>query len=63
MFAVDQYGKVFVEQNGEFKLLIDGLFNMLKNVSFSSDGKVLYVTTFGGGTYKIIISHYIENLS
>lgn len=53
MYAVDTYGKVFVEKNGKFELLLDGLFNMLKNVSFSRDGKVLYVTTFGGGVYRI----------
>jgi len=31
------------------------LFTMLKNISFSRDGKIMYVTTFGGGTYKIIL--------
>ena len=35
------------------KLLISGLFNMLKNISFSLDEEVMYVTTFGGGVYKI----------
>ena len=62
MFAIDTYGKVFVCKNGKFKLMISGLFNMLKNVSFSSNGKILYVTTFGGGTYKIDIKHYLDKI-
>ena len=53
MYATDTYGKVFeISENGK-KLLFEGLFNMLKNISFSLDGKTMYVTTFGGGTYKI----------
>jgi hypothetical protein len=53
LYATDTYGKVFVidEQGG--KVLVEGLFNMLKNISFSLDGKTMYVTCFGGGTYKI----------
>lgn len=53
MYATDTYGKVFVIDNGESKLLYSGLFNMLKNISFSLNGKIMYVTTFGGGVYKI----------
>ena len=29
---------------------------MLKNISFSLDGKIMYITAFGGGTYKIILN-------
>ena len=53
MYATDTYGKVFVCEKEGWKLLYEGLFNMLKNISFSSDGKIMYVTTFGGGTYRI----------
>ena len=53
MYATDTYGKVFVidEQGGQ--LLHDGLFPMLKNISFSLDGNTMYVTTFGAGVYRI----------
>ena len=54
LYATDSYGKVFVIDENDGKILIEGLFNMLKNLSFSSDGNIMYITTFGGGTYKII---------
>lgn len=55
LYATDTYGKIFViDEDGE-KLLYEGLFTMLKNISFSRDGKIMYVTTFGGGTYKILL--------
>ena len=53
MYATDTYGKVFVLENETWTLLYEGLFNMLKNLSFSLDGEIMYVTTFGGGTYRI----------
>lgn len=53
LYATDTYGKVFVIDETGGKLLYKGLFNMLKNISFSNDGKIMYVTTFGGGTYRI----------
>ncbi len=53
MYATDTYGKVFMIDNNGGKLLFEGLFTMLKNISFSLDEKTMYVTTFGGGTYKI----------
>jgi len=53
MYATDTYGKVFVIDEKGGRLLCGGLFNMLKNISFSLDGKTLYITTFGGGTYRI----------
>ena len=53
LYATDTYGKVFVIQNGIGELLFEGLFNMLKNVCFSNDYSVMYITCFGGGVYKI----------
>lgn len=53
MYATDTYGKIFMVNDQGGKLMISGLFNMLKNISFSSDEEVMYVTTFGGGVYKI----------
>ena len=53
MYATDTYGKVFMINDDGGKVLISGLFNMLKNISFSSDEKIMYITTFGGGVYKI----------
>lgn len=53
LYATDTYGKVFVIENNQGKLLIDGLFNMLKNVCFSLDGKTMYITAFGGGVYRV----------
>ena len=53
MYATDTYGKVFVIDETGGNILVEGLFNMLKNISFSLDGKTMYVTCFGGGTYKI----------
>jgi len=56
MYATDTYGKVFVIDNNGSRLIYDNLFTMLKNISFSLDGKIMYITTFGGGTYKIKLS-------
>ena len=53
MYATDTYGKVFLIDGNNPKLVLSGLFNMLKNISFSLDGKTMYITTFGGGVYKI----------
>lgn len=53
LYATDTYGKIFVLTDDGAKLLYDGLFNMLKNISFSNDGKIMYITTFGGGTYRV----------
>ena len=53
MYATDTYGKVFVINDNGGKLIAQGLFNMLKNISFSLDFKTMYITTFGGGVYKI----------
>lgn len=53
MYATDTYGKVFVIDDNGGKIVYDNLFTMLKNVSFSLDEKTMYITTFGGGTYRI----------
>ena len=53
MYATDTYGKVFKITETESKLLVSGLFNMLKNVNFCEDKDIMYVTCFGGGTYRI----------
>ena len=54
LYATDTYGKVFMINENGGKVMISGLFNMLKNISFSSDEKIMYITTFGGGVYKIV---------
>ena len=53
MYATDTYGKVFVIDEDGGRVLCAGLFNMLKNISFSNDGNTMYITAFGGGTYRI----------
>lgn len=53
LYATDTYGKVFMVKENESQIILSGLFTMLKNISFSSDESVMYVTCFGGGTYKI----------
>lgn len=45
----------FDDNNTTWKILIDGLFHKLKNISFGATDDVLYVTTWGGGTEKIIL--------
>ena len=55
MYAVEPYGRVYAGTDGELSLFADNLFNQLKNVSFSSDGDTLYITTFGGGVYRTAI--------
>ena len=53
IYAVDTYGKI-MEYNGSEKKVYKELdFLMLKNICISNNKKYLYVTTFGGGTYKI----------
>lgn len=55
LYATEPYGKVYAGKDGAFSLFAEGLFNQLKNISFSSDGGTMYVTTFGGGTYRMDI--------
>lgn len=56
MYATEPYGKVYAGKDGEFTTFAEGLFTQLKNVSFSSDGDTMYITTFGGGTYRMAIT-------
>ena len=53
LYATDTYGKVFVIDDNGGRILCEGIFNMLKNISFSLDEKTLYITTFGGGVYRV----------
>lgn len=55
MYAVEPYGKVYAGKDGLFTTFAEGLFTQLKNVSFSSDGDTLYITSLGGGTYRTSI--------
>lgn len=63
MYATDTYGKVFVIDKDGARLLCSGLFNMLKNISFSQDGNTMYITAFGGGTYRITNYKYLPEYS
>lgn len=55
IYATGIYGTVYVKENGSdhFRIYVDGLFTVLKNLSLSRDGKTLYVSTFGGGLYRM----------
>ena len=53
MYITDIYGKLYVYNNDEFRVYADNLFHRLKNLSFSNDYETLYVTTLGGGTYRM----------
>ncbi len=46
---------LFSDDNTSYKLLIDGLFHILKNVSFGASDNILYVSTYGGGTERLIL--------
>lgn len=61
MYATDTYGKVFIIDDNGHRVLCEGLFNMLKNISFSLDGNTMYITAFGGGTYKITNYKLLDN--
>ena len=56
LYAVDPYGRLLVLKEDGLHVVVDGLFTMLKNVSFSARKGIVYVTAFGGGTYKINLS-------
>ncbi len=47
----------FEENNTTYRVLIDGLFDFLKNISFGATDNVLYVTSWGGGTEKIVLTN------
>ena len=54
-YATEPYGTVYAKKDGVFSVFAEGLFTQLKNISFSSNGDTMYVTTFGGGTYRMDI--------
>ncbi len=43
------------DNNSSYELLISDLFHCLKNISFGSDDSILYVTSWGGGTEKLVL--------
>ncbi len=45
----------FYNNNTSYKLLIDGLFHILKTVSFGASDNIIYVCTYGGGTERLVI--------
>ena len=55
IYATGVYGTIYVKEStsDSFRVYADGLLPMLKNISVSSDGKTLFVTSFGGGTYRM----------
>ena len=53
MFVTDVYGVLYVCVDNNFYVYADDMFHRLKNISFSRDEKTLYVTTLGGGTYRM----------
>lgn len=55
MYAVDAHSRLYKGADGEFTVMADDLFYMLKRVNVSPDGDTLYVSTHGGGTYKFAI--------
>jgi len=57
LYATVMSGAVirYYDNNTKYQVLIDGLFHFLKNISFSPDNNILYVTSWGGGTEKIVL--------
>ena len=53
MYIADVYGVLYVRADNDFYVYADGLFRRLKNISISRDENTLYVTTLGGGTYRM----------
>ncbi len=45
----------FSDGNTTSGLLIDGLFHILKTVSFGSSDNIIYVCTYGGGTERLVL--------
>lgn len=58
IYAVDTYGKIFKYDGKKWKVFYDGLFTMLKNISFSNNERAIYVTSYGGGTHKFKLQGY-----
>ena len=53
MYVTDIYGELYIYENDEFRIYADNLFHRLKNISFSNDYETIYITTLGGGTYRM----------
>ena len=53
MYATDPFGKVYIIEGNKSKILLEGLFNGLKYICFSRNENIMYISTFGGGTYRI----------
>ncbi|MBE6946013.1 MAG: hypothetical protein E7459_08005 [Ruminococcaceae bacterium] len=55
MYVVADKGMVYVKSPGDadFRLYAEGLFTRLMNLTFSPDYRTLYITTQGGGAYRM----------
>jgi len=58
LYAAEFRGELyrFSENNTKSELLIGNLFHVLKDINFGKDDKDIYVSTFGGGMYRIILN-------
>lgn len=45
----------FLDKNTKYEILVDGLFYKLTNIDISPNNMTLYVSCYGGGTYKIVL--------
>ncbi len=59
LYAAEFRGSVyrFSENNTKSELLVDGLFHVLKDITFGENDNTFYVSTFGGGTYRITLKY------
>lgn len=57
LYASSQDGIIyrFKIDNTEYEVFVSGLFGKLTNIDFSFDSKIIYVSSCGGGTYKITL--------
>ncbi len=57
LYATTMDGSIyrFDNDNTTYELLVDDLFHFLKNISFGVNDSILYVTSWGGGTEKIVL--------
>ncbi len=64
MYVVADKGMVYVKSPGEtdFRLYVDGLFTRMLNVTFSPNGDTLYITTLGGGTYRMPLQNASDEM-
>ena len=63
MFVTDVYGAVYLCVDHTFYVYANDMFHRLKNISFSRDESELFVTTLGGGTYRMKTSGSISDLA